>query len=245
MDENLISAFILNNRLTAVSAAINDENIFATDGINNAVYIYDFHGGFIDEIPTIRNYRMLRSNDFCGGFTALDVNCNCNRLYFLSDDFTESGYIELDTSFGNTNPCPCMGGRSITDASLTQIGSEYFIIGVFQRNAYLFDASGKRLTRLCTVNEDELLSGYISSDGEGKALWVEKYGKSIVTISKNDISHNAFVGNNCNLRMLFERKGNIYGLFGQSYIYNRIVKLYGDGIFYEPCARGHNSFCGA
>lgn len=168
-----------------------------------------------------------------GGYTALQC-CNNPTVYFLNENFSETDFIRLDISSnsccGNAN-----GGFSeITDASVASIGSEKFIVGAFRTKAYLFDMNGKKLTRLCQTDEDELLTDFIYN-GEGVFAMSTLQNKTrTVTVSDNGITKSSVLEKGHTLRMLMFVNNDIYGLFGKGYLHNRIIRIYSDGCLTLP-----------
>lgn len=180
-----------------------------------------------------------------GSFTALGC-CNRAAVYCIRNDLNENGYVLLNTDDGcicNLR-CGCTGDdfSELTDASITRIGNETFFIGAFPKSAYLFEASGKRLTRLCLADNDEILTDFISFGEEKYAMSTIRDGLRTVSISENGITRSGILNKRLSLRMLFAENEVVYGLFGQSYIYNRIIPIYRDGIFTLPESL-ENCFC--
>lgn len=233
MESNINRVFTLDNSLAAVSAFVRGEDIFSTDGIECIIHRI---GSDCDQCitRTLRPYRRLRRSE-SGQITGLGC-CESTRLYFLSDCFNETGYVTLDTS---RSACGCDLGI-LTDASLTTIGSESFIVGAFEKNAYLFDMNGKRLTRLCTAERGEVLSDFISLGNDLFAMSTLKGNLRTVTVTDNGKTFSGILNKSHSLRMLFSVGNDIFGLFGQSYIYNRILKIYSCGEFTLPETQG---FC--
>lgn len=234
MEENRRS-FILNNSLAAVSALPLDDSTLATDGFNCHIHIFELDGSFREKAETQRAYRRLRSDLRTNQLTALGC-CNENRLYFIDENYNECGFIELDTScdFGCRCDCGCDDLSEVTDASLTTIGEERFIVGAFRRSAYLFDMNGRRLTKLCETDDDEILTDFVHAGNDLFALSTLNNRTRTITVSDNGCIQSAILSRTHTLRMLIAMDDGIYGLFGQNYIYNRIIKIYSDGTLRLP-----------
>ena len=225
MEDLYIKSFTLNNSLAAISAYMQSSAVLATDGIGSTVY--SISDCSIEAIPTQRAYRRLRVSD-SGTMTALGC-CADTRLYFISECFEETGYVSLDSSIRS---CGSLG--VLTDASLTTVGDEPFIVGAFESGAYLFDMHGKRLTRLCSAERDETITDFISVGNELFALGTSKNGLTAITVVDGGKEYSGIVSKSVSLRMIFSVGRDIYALFGQSYIYNRIARIYSDGSFTLP-----------
>lgn len=242
MVENCVS-FILNNSLAAVSAVMKDGRIHATDGFENIIHRFDGDGTFIEHIDVLRPYRRLRNDSESPCFTALGCSCSSGRLYFLNSNFTETGYTDIDTSC--PQGCGCSKGcddlSEVTDASLTFIGEERFIVAAFRKSAYLFDMNGRRLTRLCSAEADEILTDFISAGNGVFAMSTLRNSTRTVTVSDNGKIFTGILDPSYSLRMIFYFNGDIYGLFGRGYIYNYICRIYSDGEFSLP--GGRTAFC--
>lgn len=224
MDANFYRSFVLKNNLAAVSSVMTDDSTFLTDGFNCNIYKFCPDGCYHEYISTVHPYRRLRKNGCGDGYTAA-VSCNA-RIYYINSCFCEEGYTELSTA--RNNSCGCNDFCELTDVSAISIGNENFIVGAFRTSAYLFDVSGKRLTRLCSTENGEILTDFVYS-GDGLFAFATLSGsRREITISDNGITTTATLGKNHTLRQLFIENGEIYGLFGQSYIYNRIFKIYQD-----------------
>lgn len=238
MEENNCRGFILSNSLAAVSAVPFDNYTCATDGVECLIHRFELDGTSDDCIRTIRAYRRLRRNSDTCTTTALGC-CNSNRLYFLTDNYIEQGYTELDVSceYGCGCDCLCDDLSEVTDASVTVIGSDEYIVAAFRKSAYLFDMNGKRLTRLCVAEEDELLTDFIYPESGLFAMSTFRNNRFTITVSDNGTVHNAILERGNTLRMLIPLEDGIYGLFGRNYIYNRIIKIYSDGVLRLPTGR--------
>lgn len=230
MDANIERSFILTNCLAAVSSVMTEDYVLATDGFN--CNIYKFNCGCRSECyNTVHAYRRLRQNGARDGYTA-SVNCNNARIYFLDGNFVEQGYTELSTT--RYNSCGCTDFCELTDVSAITIGDEKFIVGAFRTSAYLFDSTGKRLTRLCSAEENEILTDFVYS-GDGLFAYATASGAyREISVSHNGDVRTARLGQKHTLRMLFIQNGEVFGLFGQNYIYNRIYKIYSNGILFLP-----------
>lgn len=235
MADNIYRNFILNNSLAAISAVALDDITLATDGQECKIHEFDVAGNFNEYHCTARAYRRLRVNDQTCLTTALGC-CNSAKVYFLSDRFRENDYVELDTSCEHN--CGCVCGcedfSELTDASITVVGNEELIVGAFRKSAYLFDMDGRRLTRLCTADDGEILTDFISLGNGIYAMGTLCGNTQTVTVSDNGNTQSAILSRGYTLRMLIPDGSEIYGLFGRNYIYNRIIKIYSNGILSLP-----------
>ncbi len=233
MNNNFNRSFTLNNCLAAVSAIPYCEYTYATDGHNCCIHIIS-NESCDDECcrSTLRPYRKLRLNPTVGQRTALG-NCTGRRIYLLSENFCETGYIDLNTSRSNTCGCGSTYGE-LQDASLICIGNEPFIVGVFAKNAFLYDSEGNRLTRLSSAEGDEILTDFICAGNELYAMATLCGRTQTISVSDNGILHSSILQNCFTLRMLIPDGNEIYGLFGHNYIYNKIHKIYSNGVLTLP-----------
>jgi len=246
MNETRCNRFVLNNSLAAISAINKENRILATDSFNCSVHVFDSCGNFCGCESTLRPYRRLRYDCASDSFTALSC-CNQPYVYCIDNHLNENGYITLASG---ENGCNCETNcaneandcNELTDASLTRIGGELFIIGVFRKGAYLFDINGKRLTKLCTADKNEVLTDFIAFGEEKYAMSTINNGVRTISVSENGITRSGILHKHFSLRMLFEDNGIIYGLFGQKYIYNQIMPIYENGILTLPDSIG-NCFC--
>ena len=233
MQNNIQKSFILKNSLAAVSATIFNDGLIASDGIECYLYRFDEEGRHSCVIQTARPYRRIRISGEC--ITALGSDCSEPKIYLIDRNFQEYDYVRLDISgCGCGCTCNCEDFGELTDASLTKIGSEIFIIGVFRNGAYLFDNSGKRLTKLCATSQSEILTDFISLGNDVFAMSTIDVNTRTITIRDNGHESSAILDRMYTLRMLFEHNGEIYGLFGKNYIYNRIIKIYSNGLLLLP-----------
>lgn len=242
MNDSHLSVFILNNNLTADSAAIRDCETLATDGLTPQIQKFDRCGKFTDAISTARPYRKLRYVEQNQSFTAFSC-CNRPLIYCTDGCFNENGRILLDT----TEESDCNGTiyygsecfSELTDASVTFIGDAIFFIGAFANGAYLFDISGKRLARLCKTEKNEILTDFISFGNEKYAMSTLKNGTRTITVSDNKKIQSGVLSPDISLKMLISDGEEVYGLFGQGYIYNRILPIYTNGILALPDSVGN------
>lgn len=231
MDANIQRSFILPDCLAAVSSVMTENHVLATDGATCNIYEFSNNGCFDECHKTIHPYRRFRKNQSCEGYTAA-VSCSPARIYYIANNFIEQGYTELSTS--HRNSCGCSDFCELTDVSAITIGNEKFIVGAFQTAAYLFDSNGKRLTRLCSTERNEILTDFVYS-GEGLFAYATATETNReISVSDNGTVQTALLGKNNNLRMIFIQNGQIFGLFGQNYIYNRIYKIYSNGKLWVP-----------
>lgn len=240
--------FILPNSYAAVSAMMQNERIYATDGIECKIHTFVSDGTAVDTLCTLRPYRRLRTYSTTEMMTALGC-CNQNRVYFIDGNFLERGFVELDSSCGTEQNCGCgcgcncainsdvcsCGADGLIDASLTCIDNQAYIVGVFPKTACLFDMNGKRVTRVCQADCGEILTDFINPKQDLFAFSSLKGNIRTVTVSENGISQSAILGRGHTLRMLIYSENNeIHGLFGNNYIYNRMIPIYRNGILVLP-----------
>ncbi len=239
MDNNIIQSFILDNCLSAVSAIPTENLIYATDGQNCCVHIIKCDGCSQCCKSVLRPYIKLRNNPQVEQITALD-RCNSSRIYLLSDNFCEEGYIQL-----NTSSCGCGSGnmKCLEDASLVCIGNEVLIVGVFQKGAFLFDTNGKRMTKLCQAEDGERLTDFIVLENQLYAMSALRGNTQIITISDRGQIQSGILGGCLRLKMLIPKCDEVYGLFSQNYIYNKIIKIYSDGRLTLPTGNINLSCC--
>lgn len=216
-------SFMLNNSLAAVSAVPLSETTLATDGIDSKIHIFNRNGTQNDCTETVRPYRRLRRNESNGNLTALSC-CNERRIYFINPEYRELGYSELELN----------GECELSDASITVIGNEPFIVGATRSNAYLFDINGKMLEPLCEADRSEAITDFIRPRNNLYALATESNGSKIVTVYDGDNRFSAILSRGISLRMLIYKEPVILGLFGFGYIYNRIIPIYADGKLVLP-----------
>lgn len=234
--------FTLDNRLAAVSAINDGSAVLATDGISCCVRrICGCRQS--DAVGTLRPYRRLRRASDGVGYTA--ISCEGSRIYRLNDAFCECGYTELESGCG----CGCRCGCSdecdycLTDAMTVSIGEKAFYIGAFGHSAYLFDNTGKRLSKLCETARSEYLDSFISFGAERYASVTSCGSSQTVTVSDGGRLQSALLGRCGVLRMLFAEGEVIYGLFGRNYLYNRIIPIYSQGILTLPTIENQTFSC--
>lgn len=239
MDNNVIQSFILDNCLSAASAIPTENNIYATDGQSCCIHIIKCNCCNQCCQSVLRPYIKLRNNTQVGQITALD-RCNSSRIYLLSDNFCEEGYIQL-----NSSSCGCGGGNMgcLEDASLVCIGNEVLVVGVYPKGAFLFDTSGKRMTKLCQAEDGERLTDFIVLENQIYAMCAVRCNTQTITISDNGMIQSGILGNCLRLKMLIPKGNEVYGLFSQSYIYNKIIKIYSNGRLTLPTGNINLSCC--
>lgn len=239
MTENRNSGFIMPNSLAAIAAVRLPDSIVASDGIGCRLHVFAQNGEFQRHINTLRPYSRLRKSAESEGYTALGC-CGAARIYTLDENFIETGYTELETACENACGCNCGGccGNTceLTDAAETVIGNESFFIGAFRKSAYLFTPDGRRLTKLCSADRCETLTDFITFGTERYAMSTINGNTRTVTVSDGGITQSALLDRGYTLRMLIAEGGTVYGLFGRSYIYNRIIPIYCDGRLTLPKA---------
>ena len=118
----------------------------------------------------------------------------------------------------------------LTDASLTQIGNETYIVGVFPKGAYLFDLNGRLTEQLCKTEGSEILTDFIHLPSGIFAMSTLCGNLRTVTVHDNGNIQSCILDRSHTLRMLIDVNGEIHGLFGQNYIYNLIMKIYSGGL---------------
>lgn len=240
--------FILANSYAAVSVLEKNERIYATDGIECKIHIFESDGTAVDNICTLRPYRRLRRYGSSEMMTALGC-CNQRRVYFIDGNFQERGFVELDSSCVSEQNCGCgcgcncainpesdvCGEDGLIDASLTCIGNEAYIVGVFPKTACIFDMNGNRVTQICQADCGELLTDFITPNENLFAFSSVKGNIRTISVSENGITQSAILGRGHTLRMLIYSENNeIIGLFGNNYIYNRLIPIYQNGILSLP-----------
>lgn len=235
MTDNIYRNFTLDNSLSAVSAVVLENSTLATDGHECTIHELNINGNYNCRHRTTRAYRRLRDIGNNCNYTALGC-CNSARIYFLNSFLRETDYTELDTTCKNSCSCSCGCDDfgELTDGSLTTIGGELYIIGAFRKSAYLFDMNGKRLTRICETEGNEILTDFISVGNDTFAMGTLCGNTQTITVSANGDVQTANLNRNHTLRMLIPDGDEIYGLFGHNYIYNRIIKIYSNGILTLP-----------
>lgn len=135
---------------------------------------------------------------------------------------------------GNWSSSACVfdGGRysEITDASVITTQGQTYIVAAFRDGAYLYDADGKCLTRLCKTDGDEVLTDFIYTSDHTYAMATLCGRTQTVTVSKGGNLQSGVLDKGYRLRMIMEQNGEIYGLFGRNYIYNRIINIFSENI---------------
>lgn len=233
MLDNIYRSFTLNNSHAAISATVDSLETLATDGFECQIYRLNTDGDTIQCHQTFRPYRRLRTYGGCL-ITALGC-CEGNlNVYFLTENFRENDYITLNSSCGSNCNWGCSNWGELTDASLTQIGNDTYIIGVFRKNAFLFDLDGKRLTRLCTADNNEILTDFVSLTNGSYAMGTLCGNHQTITVSDGNNIQSCALSRTHVLRMLIPQGDELFGLFGRGYIYNRIIKIYSNGILTLP-----------
>jgi hypothetical protein len=221
---------MLNNSLAATSALIKDENIYAADGKECNVHVFDLCGNYSHQICTARAYTRLRYVEENNVFTALECDCS-NRIYCIDENFNELGYTRINTGCNHY----CNFG-ALTDVSSIVLSDGQFFVTAFERAAFLFDSNGNMASQLCRADNGETITDFISFGDERFAFATRKSNFTVVTVSDNGETQSAVVDSKLSLRMLFSMDGSVYGLFGYSYIYNRIVPIYTNGRLTLPKA---------
>ena len=216
-------SFMLNNSLAATSTLFKNESIFAADGKECNVKELDGCGDYLQSHCTARAYSRLRYNEEATVFTAMGCGCS-NRVYCIDECFNELGYTQIN------NPERRACDNMMTDVSLTFSEGERFFVASFEKSAFLFDACGNPLQKVCQADNNESIIGFIPLGVEKYAFAVRKNGLTVITVADRCRSQSVTVDNSASLRMLFKSGNTVFGLFGYSYIYNRIVPIYTNGI---------------
>lgn len=228
--------FTLNNSLAAVSAVPLEDTTLATDGNNCKIHVFEADGRYSECIQTVRAYSRLRRDGQSDSFTALGC-CNSTNVYFIDENYNENASVLLDA------PCDCnnSGINGLTDAMLTCVDGERFILGAFAQGAYLFDMNGERLSVLCASEQNEILTDFITF-GEDRYAYSTLCGNTrTVTVSDNRTVLSSNLERDYTLRMLFAYDDTVYGLFGRNYLYNHIIPIYSNGRLILP--RGIENSC--
>ena len=231
MKSNNATTFVLNNSLAAISANLSNDGIIATDGLNCTLHFFDTEGNFERNERSIRPYRRLRKSP-CGDYYTAITNCESARVYFLDSHLNEFCLTELQQE--GALSCRCYEPDVLIDASITTIGNESFIIGAFQKSAFLFDMNGNRLQKLCKTDNCEILTDFVSLGQDFYAMSTFKNKTRTISVSDNGIVKSVLLSNDLNLRMLLPQEGTLFALFGSNYIYNKIIKIYSNGVLSLP-----------
>ena len=112
---------------------------------------------------------------------------------------------------------------------VTSIGNEMYIIGAFRQSAYLFDSDGKKLTKLCSTEDNEVLTDFVSLGNGVFAMGTLCGNTQTITVSDGETVQSGILPRGYTLRMLIPEGNILYGLFGRNYLYNLIVKIYENG----------------
>ena len=215
--------FMLNNSLAATSALIRNDHIYAADGKECNVHVFDLCGNYSSKICVTRAYDRLRFNEGDCGYTALGCGCG-NRVYYTDANLNELGYTQLSTEclrFGTIG--------ALTDISAANLSEGRSIVAAFEKAVYLFDTDGNPIREICRADGCETITDFIIFGEEKYAIGTRSNGASVVTVSDNGQKQSIIVDGKLSLRMLFASGTNVFGLFGHSYIYNRILPIYSNG----------------
>ena len=215
--------FMLNNSLAATSALIRNDHIYAADGKECNIHVFDLCGNFLNRECVTRAYSRLRYNESDCIFTALGCGCG-NRIYYIDTSFNELGYTQLSTD--------CLQLRAVgalTDVSTANTSDGNFIVAAFERAVYLFGSDGKPIREICRADGCETITDFIVFGEEKYAIGTRSNRVSVVTVSDNGEKQIIIVDSRLSLRMLFASGLNVFGLFGHGYIYNRILPIYSNG----------------
>lgn len=230
MYSSTYKGFVLGNSLAAVSAAISEGEIYATDGLDCHIYRVNCDGT-CDSLCAARPYRRLRVDPGSSDARYTALCGNTPRLYFLNDRFTEMGFTDLKTeNDGDMN--------EITDAGITYVGGQPYLFASFRYSAYLFDVCGNRVTKLYSAPDCSLITDFLPATPELQAVSCNRRGVRIVSVIDDGNEQQGICGSGLSLRMLIPADDGIYALFGAGYIYNRISPIYSDGTLALPSACG-------
>lgn len=222
--------FMLDNSLAATSALIKDGNIYAADGKECNAHIFDLCGNFSHRIGTARAYARLRFDGDSNVFSALSCGCD-GRIYCIDERFNEIGFTRISALSGRSCESSAM-----TDASAVTLDGERFFTVSYEKAAFLYDSHGGPIRQLCKADNDEIITDFIMFGEERFAFGTQKCGFTLITVSDNGKVFTSMLDRGLTLRMLFSKEDTVYGLFGYSYIYNRICPIYTDGVFSLPKA---------
>ena len=204
--------FTLENGLTAVCAAPNGERIYATDGQNCNIYVFDSAGKQLDTLTSRRPYRNLRINCTGEGYTAL--SCCSGDMYFLDKDFRETDSIRVARA--------ACTSESPTDAAVIGCGR---LCVAFSDGAYIYNELGLR-ERICRAASSEVLTDFICFAEDSYAFCTVCGGVQTLTVSERGRQQSANLSHTYVLRMLFREGERVCGLFGKDYTYCRIMTVY-------------------
>ncbi len=215
--------FMLNNSLAATSALIRNDHIYAADGKECNIRVFDLCGNFSSRICVTRAYSRLRYNEGECNFTALGCGCG-NRIYYIDTSFNELGYTQLSTD--------CLQLRAVgalTDISTANMADGNFIVAAFERAVYLFGYDGKQIREICRADGCETITDFLVFGAEKYVIGTRSNDVSVITVSDNGEKQSVIVDSRLSLRLLFASGSNVFGLFGHGYIYNRILPIYSNG----------------
>lgn len=216
--------FVLENSLAAVSACDNGNGYAVTDGFESSIYMYSRSGVQTGTAAALRPYRRLRHDPVSNGYSAVSC-CGGGRIYRLGSDFSETGFITLETARGQ-------GEDEIADACITRSGSESYYTVAFPGSVYLFGSDGRRLAKLCETAGR--ITDLVAPTPEFRAAVEERGGSSLISVYNNGKTVYTAVPKGLSARMLFCSGETVYGLFGRAYIYNVIKTVYFGGSIVLP-----------
>lgn len=228
MYENIYRYFTLENSLAAISAIPFTDHTLATDGYNCQIHKINLQGDTVCRYDTLRPLRRLRQGEGACYITALGC-CNDIRLYFLDENLREVGFVQLKTP--RICGCTINGFDEITDASVVEMNGTSYIVASSVKGAYLFDLNGKYLETLCVADANEILTDFVYLKNGYFAMATLCGSKQTLTIANESKSQSLVLDRGLVLRMLIPTESGLYALFGESYIYNRIIKLNPENIY--------------
>ena len=167
--------FVLENSLAAVSACDNGNGYAVTDGFESSIYMYSRSGVQTGTAAALRPYRRLRHDPVSNGYSAVSC-CGGGRIYRLGSDFSETGFITLETARGQ-------GEDEIADACITRSGSESYYTVAFPGSVYLFGSDGRRLAKLCETAGR--ITDLVAPTPEFRAAVEERGGSSLISVYNN------------------------------------------------------------
>lgn len=225
------SSFVLPNRLTAVSAAVNKDKIVACDGITSCLFCYNTHGMLLDIKECIRSYRKLHYDFANCRYLALSGNNN-RRVYFLNCCFDEVGSVDL--IIDDSDDVDEEDTAELMDASPETKNEESIIIATHRRSVRAYTINGVEIGFVRPIDISRLNQNFVYS-GPTEAFNYIRNNVSFVSIRNGTNTFTGSVPETFILRTLIaDGEGSVYGLFGYRYLYNYILPIYENGVFVLP-----------
>lgn len=224
-------AFVLPNRLAAVSCVINDDKIVACDGITKCLFCFNKHGSLLEIKEAIRNYRKLHYDYINCRYLALSGDDN-RRVYFLNCCFDEVGSVDLniDTSDEQNDD----DTAELMDASPDTRDGESVIIATHRYSVRAYTINGVEIGFVRAPDDTRLNMNFVYS-AQTEAFNYIRNNISFVSIKSGTNTFTGSVPENFTLRTLIsDGAGNVYGLFGFKYLYNYILPIFENGVFVLP-----------